>query len=102
VGETDRRPLLAVIPFNVDAMAVLPLVADLRRAGVRVELELRGRKIGKALGWADSVGCTHAMIVGPNELDDKKAKVKHLASGEQTEVGLSTVDVLEGLQRSSA
>jgi len=42
------------------------------------------------------------MIVGPNELDDKKAKVKHLASGEQTEVGLSTVDVLEGLQRSSA
>jgi len=102
VGETDRRPLLAMIPFNVDAMAVLPLVADLRRAGVRVELELRGRKIGKALGWADSVGCTHAMIVGPNELDDKKAKVKHLASGEQIEVGLYTDDVLEGLQGPSA
>ena len=102
VGETDRRPLLAVIPFNVDAMAVLPLVADLRRAGVRVELELRGRKIGKALGWADSVGCTHAMVVGPNELDNKKAKIKHLASGEQAEVGLYTDDVLEGLQGPSA
>ena len=42
------------------------------------------------------------MVVGPNELDDKKAKIKDLASGEQTQVGLYTDDVLEGLQGPSA
>ena len=96
-GEVDPRPLVAVIPFKVDPLDVLSLVAELRTSGVRVELELRGRKVGKALGWADSIGCTHAIVIGPNELEEKKGRIKNLSTGEQISTGLYPDDVLEAL-----
>ena len=88
-GEHDQRPLLAVIPFNIEPQAVLSLVADLRASGVRVELELRGRKIGKAMGWADSIGSTHTLVVGPRDLEAGTGMLKALASGEQEAVPLN-------------
>ena len=96
-GEVDPRPLLAIVPFKVNPLDVLQLVSGLRASGVRVELELRGRKVGKALSWANSIGCTHAMVIGPNELEEKKGRVKNLSTGEQTLTGLYTDDVLEAL-----
>ena len=58
-GESSDKPMIAVIPFNIDVQSALPIVGQLRRSGLRVELELRGRKIGKAMGWADSIGADY-------------------------------------------
>ena len=68
--------MIAVIPFNIDVHVVLPIVGQLRRSGLRVELELRGRKkIGKAMGWADSVGADYTLVVGPRDLGEKLVMV---------------------------
>ena len=96
-GQDDESPLLAMIPFNIDASEILGLVRELRSSGVRVEIELRSRKIGKAMGWADSIGSSYALVVGPRDLEQGQATVKRLADGEQLPVALTTESILSAL-----
>ena len=96
-GQDDESPLLAMIPFNIDASEILGVVRELRQSGVRVEIELRSRKIGKAMGWADSIGSSHALVVGPRDLEQGQATVKRLADGEQLPVALTTESILSAL-----
>jgi len=86
-----------MIPFNVDSSEVLDLVRELRASGVRVEIELRSRKIGKAMGWADSIGAGFALVVGPRDLEQGQATVKRLSDGEQLPVELNMESILSAL-----
>ncbi len=83
--------------FNVDVQAVLPIVGQLRRSGVRVELELRGRKIGKAMSWANSIGADYTFVVGPRDLEAGSGMLKSLSSGEQTAVALDAESIVNSL-----
>ena len=96
-GQADEAPLLAMIPFNVEPSKILDLVREIRSTGVRVEIELRSRKIGKAMGWADSIGAGYALVVGPRDLEQGQATVKRLADGEQLPVALDTESILSAL-----
>ena len=88
-GEVDPLGTIAVIPFGIDASHVLPIVAALRNAGERVDLELRSRKIGKAMKWANSTGAAFTVVVGPRDLESGQAMLKSLKSGEQQAVELN-------------
>lgn len=94
-GELSRPSLLAVVPFNIEPDTVLPLVANLRNSGQRVELELKGRKIGKAFSWADGIGADYVVIIGPKDLESGQASVKRLSDGKQFSVDLNTESILE-------
>ena len=96
-GESSDKPMVAVIPFNIDVHKVLPIVGQLRRSGVRVELELRGRKIGKAMGWADSIGADYTFVVGPRDLEAGNGMLKSLSTGEQTAVALDAESIVNSL-----
>jgi len=93
-GQQDGRGLIAVIPFNVNAQAVLPVVRQLRDAGQLVELELRGRKIGKAFTWADKIGATYTLIVGPRDLESGTGMLKNLKTGIEQAVELDAASIL--------
>lgn len=98
-GESAGPGSLAVIPFKVEAAAVLPLVAGLRGAGERVLLELRSRNLGRSMGWADSAGAAYALIIGPRDLEAGAATIKRLADGEQANCALTPEAVAETLAR---
>ena len=93
-GQQDGRGLIAVIPFNVDAQVVLQIVRQLRDAGQLVELELRGRKIGKAFTWADKIGATYTLIVGPRDLESGTGMLKNLKTGIEQAVELDAASIL--------
>tara|TARA_B100000683_G_scaffold102907_2_gene101545 strand:- start:1640 stop:2914 length:1275 start_codon:yes stop_codon:yes gene_type:complete len=96
-GESGPATRLAVVPFRVPASAVLGLVRDLREEGLVVDLEMKGRAIGKAFGWADGIGASHVLVVGPRDLESGQANLKRLADGEQMPVDLNREAVLAAL-----
>ena len=96
-GQQDGRGLIAVIPFNVDAQAVLQVVRQLRDAGQLVELELRGRKIGKAFTWADKIGATYTLIVGPRDLESGTGMLKNLKTGIEQAVDFDAATIIANL-----
>ena len=87
----DSRTL--VLPFNVSADSVLSIIKELRDLGLSVELDLRGKKIGKTLDWASKNGFSNVVIVGPNDLETGNCTIKNLATGDQNVAQLNTEEI---------
>ena len=91
-GETPR-PSTLVMPFKIDPQAVLSIVKELRDLGHIVELDLRGKNIGKTLDWASKNGFTNVVIVGPQDLENSRCSIKNLTTGDQNEAGLDSTSI---------
>ena len=88
-GENSGPGTLAVIPFNVENSEVLPLVGELRSIGQPVALELRSRKTGRSLAWADASGATYVMVVGPRDLESGDVTIKRLSDGVEVKCAIN-------------
>ena len=91
-GETPR-PSTLLFPFKIDAHAVLSIVKELREMGHIVELDLRGKNIGKTLDWASKNGFTNVVIVGPQDLENSRCSIKNLTTGGQSEADLDSTSI---------
>jgi len=64
----------------------LPLVTELRRAGLGADWDLMGRGMKGQMKGADRSGARWAAIVGDDELDAGEVTLKDLVSGEQERI----------------
>jgi histidyl-tRNA synthetase len=85
----DPGPLAYVGALSDAAMAkVVPIVAQLRAAGLEAELDLMGRKPGAIAKHADAVRARFLAIVGDRDLEAGTVQVKELGTGAATAVPL--------------
>lgn len=77
-----------------EAYLLLPLVAQVRAAGIRTELYPESAKMKKQMGYADTKKIPYVAIVGETEMSEGKINVKNMITGEQQ---LLTVDELIAL-----
>ena len=68
---------------------VFGLAQELRDAGLKVALDLRGRSMKAQMREANRQNAPFTIIVGDNELDAEQAQVKNMESGEQTDVAFA-------------
>jgi histidyl-tRNA synthetase len=81
---------VVVIPVKPALKAeALKISQILRDAGVSVEFEVMGRKMGKALEDADRRQADYAVIVGERELKEDSVVVKDLVKREQNTVKIA-------------
>ncbi|WP_369805069.1 histidine--tRNA ligase [Pseudonocardia sp. MH-G8] len=78
LGDTAKRRLVV-------------LAAQLRRAGVRVDLAYGGRGLKGAMKAADRSGARLALVLGERDLEAGTIGVKDMVSGEQQAVALDAV-----------
>ena len=64
----------------------LALAANLRRAGIAVEVYPDAKKLGAQLKYADQKGFDVAIVAGGNEWSEAKCQVKRLATKEAVDV----------------
>ncbi len=89
IPKPKLRPDVYIIPIGKDAevrKAATETVTALRKAGVRSDLELTGRKIGKALDYAGRLGVPYVILIGKRDLDEGKVTVRDMEDGEQKAV----------------
>jgi histidyl-tRNA synthetase len=86
-----RTPAEVFVPLFSDELLgpLLKLSADLRAAGLRVELYNEAKKLGKQLQYADKRGHRIAVIAGPDELAAGECQVKNLADGSSATVKIA-------------
>jgi histidyl-tRNA synthetase len=75
------------------------LAHGLRRAGLRVAMDLEGRSLKGQMKLAGRLGAAHVLILGEQELADGKAVLRNMASQQQQEIvlqdGAATVQLLK-------
>jgi histidyl-tRNA synthetase len=99
-GETARVDVYAV-PLGGDAKVRLAvLAAQLRAAGVRVDVAYGDRSLKGAMKGADRSGASIALVAGDRDLEAGTVGMKSMATGEQVDVAVEGV-VAEVLSRLS-
>jgi histidyl-tRNA synthetase len=76
-----------VTVFNPESRAASTrLAADLRRAGIRTELYMEDKGLGKQFNYADKKGIPLVAILGPEETAQGVVKLKRLTDGQEVSV----------------
>ena len=85
------------------ALKAAELCARLRQDGFSAQTDICGRGLKAQMKYADKTGAEFTMVLGDNELEAGKARLKNMASGSETEVRLeSLADELLSAIHSSA
>jgi histidyl-tRNA synthetase len=91
--ELPRRIDAVVYPFSeAERPAAVRLARRLRERGEAVELMLAAVKPKRALADADKAGAVRIYLVGPDERARGVAKVRELATGQETDVPLPAAE----------
>lgn len=67
------------------------IVDGLRRRGIIVETDYMDRSVKAQMKYANKLGAKKTVIIGTQELEDNRAKVKDMETGEQVEVRLDEI-----------
>jgi len=67
------------------------IVQELREAGVPSDVDLSGRKLRKALSYADHLNVEKVILVGERDLKEDKVTIKDMKTGSQAPVKLDKI-----------
>ena len=71
--------------------AMVPLLASLRDAGLRVDMAYGNRGMKGAFKGADRSGAAHTLVLGEQEIAEGNCIIKNMADGQQRTVALNEV-----------
>ena len=67
------------------------IVDGLRKQGIVVETDYMDRRAKAQMKYANKIGAKHTVMIGSNELEENKVRLKNMENGEQTEVSLDAL-----------
>ncbi len=85
----EKKGVAVGFMFPEQRDAAVALAAKLRREGESVNLSLRSQKPKKFFSHADSGGSAKAVFLGPDDVAKGVARIKDMASREETEISLA-------------
>ena len=72
-----------------EAAEAMKLVKQLRQQGINTEVYPDDAKMKKQMGYADKKGIKKVILLGEKEIQEQKATVKDMVTGEQSEVAFA-------------
>ncbi|GAB3149085.1 histidine--tRNA ligase [Microbispora hainanensis] len=92
LAERPRGVEVFAVPLGEEARRrVFPLVSELRRAGLAVDMAFGGRGVKGAMKAADRSGARYALILGDRDIEAGAVQVKDLTTADQTAVPFAEV-----------
>ena len=72
-----------VLPMTEELGSAIAAAAELRRAGLRVQLYTEKKKFKAKMSYADKIGVPYIVLLGEDEIAEGVLSVKDMRSGEQ-------------------
>ncbi len=88
IPDTDNCTLYIAVMGEAAKMKAFSLLRQVRESGMTAETDVVGRGLRAQMKYADKIGAAFSMVLGDNEIENNRAKVKNMKSGEQTELAL--------------
>ncbi len=90
--ETIHATQVLFINFGEKETAFcIPLIAQLRKAGIRTEIYPDAVKMKKQMSYANAKQIPFVVLVGENEMSTGKVTLKNMSTGEQMQVGVDEI-----------
>lgn len=92
---TGTADILFTNMGDAEAAFAVPLAAQLRSRGVRVEIYPDKSKLKKQFDYADRKGIRYLAIIGEDEVRERTVSIKNLTSGEQRKLPADAIGALD-------
>lgn len=89
-AKPEAKKSIVVVCFD-DTRKEAIAIANKLRAQVSTYVDVMGRKFKDQIAYANTIGASHVVIVGKNELDAGKVALKDMRTGEQVLVTVEEV-----------
>ena len=90
--ETIHATQVLFINFGEKETAFcIPLIAQLRKAGIKTEIYPDAVKMKKQMSYANAKQIPFVVLVGENEMNTGKVTLKNMSTGEQMQVGVDEI-----------
>lgn len=87
----EQTKVLFVSFGNKELLYCLPLISELRKAGINSEVYPEPAKMKKQMSYADNKNIPFVAIVGETEMSENKVMLKNMITGEQQLVSIDEV-----------
>lgn len=78
------------IPLGTERK-VLKIANNLRKNGLKVDIDMSNKSLGKALKTADKKKIPYVIILGENEIKENKVSIRNMKNGETKEINISDI-----------
>ena len=90
--EVKRAELIFLITVGDQAYKTgFDVLPELRRAGISSDIDYQQKSLKAQMRYADKINAGHVLILGDNELSNRKAFLKNMSDGSQVEIGLDNL-----------
>lgn len=72
------------------SLKAFALTEDVRKSGFSAQCDIVGRGLRPQMKFADKIGAKFSLVIGDNEIDENKAEVKNMKTGDKTAVSLQS------------
>ena len=79
-----------IIPMNTE-VECLSLANMLRNLGINVEIEMKRKKVGKALDYANREKIPYVIVLGEDEIKNNRFVLKDMLNGNDTEIKIGDI-----------
>ena len=100
---TDKEELppyldIYVAPISEDVrLKAYEITQELRKNGIKVDVDLNGKKFKKLMNYADKIKVPKIAIIGAKDLAENKITIKDMESGNQELVDIDNIiDYIKG------
>ena len=99
--KADKKSIsdILIIPMTENMSVPLEIGTELRKLKVNTEIYLNNKKIKAKMKYADKLEIPYVVVIGDNEIETNKVKVKEMATGEETECELDAKEILNVIRR---
>ena len=86
---------ILIIPMTDNIEKTYKLATELRDLNINTEVYLNDKKLKAKVKYADKLEIPYIIVIGDNEIEEGKVKVKNMETGEEIETLLDAKEILK-------
>ena len=80
-----------IIPMVEDLKIPIKIATELRKSGINTEIYLNDKKLKAKFKYADKLQIPFVIIIGEDEIEQNKIKLKNMQTGEENELKINNL-----------
>ena len=84
-----------IIPMVEDLSVPINLATKLRNNRIKTEIYLNNKKLKAKFKYADKLEIPYVIVIGEDEIENNKFKLKDMKTGEEKEINMDDIDKIK-------
>lgn len=84
---------ILIVPMTENLQVPIKLATELRNARVNTEIYLNDKKLKAKMKYADKLEIPYVIVIGDNEIESGRVKVKEMRTGKEIETALDATEI---------